>query len=132
MLEGQLNSWMMYIPGVGGSKDAEALKELKALLDAMTDEELDDPSKVNGAARDRIAASTGQPVEKVRGLVFMYKNTLLYHKVLKMRKSNGDAMPTSPSEMSKMFESDPRVRPIFEEVFSDSKKPRGRGRRHFR
>ena len=29
MLEGQLNSWMMYIPGVGGSKDAEALKELK-------------------------------------------------------------------------------------------------------
>jgi hypothetical protein len=103
----------------------------------MTDEELDDPSKVNGAARDRIAASTGQPVEKVRGLVFMYKNTLLYHKVLKMRfvscpwtfsplpyssssnifrKSNGDAMPTSPSEMSKMFESDPRVRPIFEEV----------------
>lgn len=56
-----------------------------ALLDAMTDEELDDPSKVNGAARDRIAASTGQPVEKVRSLVFMYKNTLLYHKVLKMR-----------------------------------------------
>lgn len=29
LLEQQLSSWMMYIPGVSGSKDAESLKEFK-------------------------------------------------------------------------------------------------------
>lgn len=31
MLEDQLGSWAMYIPGVGNSKDAEGLKELKGI-----------------------------------------------------------------------------------------------------
>jgi signal recognition particle GTPase len=97
------------------SKDAEGLKELKVMLDAVTDEELDNPEKVNGIARERIAKT--KPVEKVRGLVFLHKNTRFYHLVLKMRKAPGDRMPTSPSEMNKMFEEDPRVKPIFQEVF---------------
>lgn len=29
LLEDQLSSWMMYIPGVSGSKDAAAVKEVK-------------------------------------------------------------------------------------------------------
>jgi signal recognition particle GTPase len=116
MLEDQLSSWAMYIPGVGNSKDAEGLKELKVMLDAMTEEELDNPEKVNGIARERIAKTSGKPIEKVRSLVFLHKNTQFYHLVLKMRKAAGDRMPNSPTDMNKLFEEDPRVKPIFQQV----------------
>lgn len=32
LLEDQLNSWVMYIPGMSSSKDAESLKELKGMF----------------------------------------------------------------------------------------------------
>lgn len=32
MLQGQLNSWMMYIPGVSGSGDVPQLKRFKGLI----------------------------------------------------------------------------------------------------
>lgn len=38
MLEDQLSSWAMYIPGVGNSKDAEGLKELKSMSIVLSNE----------------------------------------------------------------------------------------------
>ncbi len=55
------------------------------MLDAMTEAELDDPSLVNGAARERIAKASGKPIDQVRSLIYLHKNTRFYHLVLKMR-----------------------------------------------
>jgi hypothetical protein len=42
-------------------------------------------------------------------------------------------MPNSPTDMNKLFEEDPRVKPIFQQVFmSEAQKPKGRGMRRFR
>lgn len=54
------------------------------MLDALTPEELDDPDLVNGEARERIAKTTGKPIETVRNMVQLYNQTKFYHLSLKM------------------------------------------------
>jgi signal recognition particle GTPase len=51
----------------------------------MSEAELDNPDLINGAAKERIAASTGQSVEIVAQLLFYYKQTRILSTWLKMR-----------------------------------------------
>ena len=69
-MENQLNSWSMYIPGVSSSNEVQEMKNFKDMIDAMTDEEVDDPlNKLNGPARERISRSTGRSMDEVTRLI---------------------------------------------------------------
>ena len=55
-----VSSWTMYIPGVGSSPEVTEIKSMNAMMDAMTDEELDNPNNIRVPARERIASSSGK------------------------------------------------------------------------
>lgn len=56
-----------------------------AILDAMTDEELDNPEKINGQAKLRISASAGCQLEKVSLLVSMHKQSTIMQQWLLLK-----------------------------------------------
>ena len=77
-MEKQLDSWTMYIPGVGSSNEMTEMKNFKQMIDAMTDEEIDHPlEKLNGTARERISRTTGRSPDDITRLVFFYKQSLI-------------------------------------------------------
>lgn len=51
----------------------------------MTEEELDNPDKINGQSKERISKASGKPVDDVRMLVFMHKQSQVVHKWLNMK-----------------------------------------------
>ncbi len=92
-MEKQLDSWMMYIPGMSGSTEVKMLKNFKCklwialnitfqyefyvsvLLDTMTPDELDEVKAVDGPARERIAAKTQQDPDEISKLLFYFRQT---------------------------------------------------------
>jgi signal recognition particle GTPase len=54
-------------------------------LDALTEEELDNPDKINGKARERISAASGKPIESVRMLLFFHKQSQVVQKWIQLR-----------------------------------------------
>ena len=111
-METQLQSWTMYIPGVGTSAEAQELKNFKSMLDAMTDVELDNPEKINGPARERIARAAGRTVDDVVRLVYFFKQSLIICTWLQLKKQKGEEMPKTELELQKMQETDTRMRSI--------------------
>lgn len=111
-METQLQSWTMYIPGVGTSAEAQELKNFKSMLDAMTDVELDNPEKINGPARERIARAAGRSVDDVVRLVYFFKQSLIICTWLQLKKQKGEEMPKTELELQKMQETDTRMRSI--------------------
>ena len=111
-METQLQSWTMYIPGVSSSGEATELKNFKTMLDAMTEAELDNPEKINGPARERIARTTGRSVDDVVRLVYFFKQSLIICTWLQLKKAKGEEMPKTEAELQKMQETDTRMRSI--------------------
>jgi signal recognition particle GTPase len=97
VMEEQLSSWVMYIPGMSSSKEAKEMKGMKGylvcvlysrfydqfflieMLDVMTPEELDNPDKINGKAQERISRESGKPIDDVRMLLFIHKQSQVIH-----------------------------------------------------
>lgn len=75
MMEEQLSSWLLYIPGISGSKEVTELKGMKEILDAMTNEELDSPDKINGKARERISTASKRSIDDVRMLLYAFRHS---------------------------------------------------------
>lgn len=82
IMEEQLGSWMMYIPGMSSSQDVKEMKGMKEILDAMTPEELDNPQLINGVAKQRIAQAAGKPIDNVLMLCFLHKQSSVVAKWL--------------------------------------------------
>ena len=116
-METQLQSWTMYIPGVSSSADVQEIKNFKAMLDAMTDDELDNPEKINGAARERIARSAGKSADDVVRLVYFYKQSLIICTWLQLKKQKGEEMPKTELDLQKMQETDTRMRGIAQKMY---------------
>lgn len=129
-MEDQLNSWVMYVPGMRSSAQVQDLTTFKALLDALSDSELDDPDLINGKARERIATSTGKPIDDVHRLIMFYKQSKIIQEWLVLKKSNNEAMPKSEFELMRMQEDDVRLRNIANKILNP-KKRQGRGRSIF-
>ena len=128
-MESQLNSWTMYLPGVGSSTEAKELKNFKVMLDAMTDAELDNPEKINGPSRERIARATGRSVDDIVRLVYFYKQSLIICTWLQMKKEKGEALPKTDVELQTMTQSDTRMRTIASKIMTPRGGKTGRGRR---
>lgn len=56
-----------------------------AILDAITPQELDNPALINGAARERIASESKQPIDDVARMMVYFKQTQILHMWLQMK-----------------------------------------------
>jgi len=128
-MDTQLDSWMMYVPGVSSSEEVQEIKGFKTLLDAMTDAELENPESINGAARERIAAKAGKTQDDVTRMLFFYKQSLIICTWLQTKKKAGEALPTTEAELQEMQASDGRLGTIAKNVMNPKGRRSGRGRR---
>ena len=128
-MDNQLNSWMMYVPGVSSSEEVKEIKEFTNILDAMTDSELENPDALDGPARTRIAAKAGKPVDDITRMLFFYKQSLIVCNWLQMKKKAGEPLPSSEQELQELQSSDGRLGGIAKKVMSPKGKKTGRGRR---
>ena len=127
-MDNQLSSWTMYIPGVGSSSEAQELKSFKAILDVMTEAELDAPDKLNGPSREKLARAASKNVDEVVRMIFYYKQSLVLFTWLQLKKKLGEELPRTEAELQKMQEGDVRIRPIAAKIMQPRGKT-GRGRR---
>lgn len=128
-IEEQVNSWTMYVPGVGSSEQASQLKEILKILDAMHSEELAKPLSIKGPQKERIAVSSGVTVERVTHALLMYKQSLVVHEWLKLKKANGEVLPQSEAEMANLQKNDTRLRSITSKIMMPrGHKKKGRGK----
>jgi len=130
-MDSQLDSWTMWVPGVSSSNEVKELKGFKALLDACSPAELDNPALIKGPQRDRIATSAGKPVDEVQRLLFYYKQSVVIATWLQMKKAAKEKLPTTEVELNHMQASDTRMKNIAAKVMKgDSKHAKtGRGRK---
>lgn len=128
-MDNQLNSWMMYVPGVSSSDEVKEIKEFTKILDAMTDSQLENPDAIDGPTREKIAAKAGKPVDDITRMLFFYKQSLIICNWLQMKKKAGEALPSNEQELQEMQSSDGRLGVIAKKVMSPRGKKTGRGRR---
>lgn len=118
---------MTYIPGMSSSNEVIQVKKFKAILDALTDKELEDFSLINGVVRERVAAAAKQPVEDVAKMILFYKQTLILYSWLRMKQQNKETLPKTEHEMMAMQESDARIQDFVKKIAGKTRKT-GRGR----
>ena len=82
----------------------------------MTESELDNPSLIDGKARERIAAKSGKPIDQVRTLLFLHKQSAVVHKWVQMKHQLKEPMPTNDYELQKQLSEDVRVRGLSKDV----------------
>lgn len=82
----------------------------------MTDAELDKPELINGQAKERIAKSSGKPIDTVLTMLFLHKQSKVMAQWLKMKKDAGEALPANDWELQNMMQNDTRVRAISKKV----------------
>ena len=89
------------LPGVSGNKNVnieqseQDFKCFEAIIQSMTKAERDDPNLLNASRRKRIAAGSGQPVQKINQLVKRYDES---RKMMKQMMN-----PKQAAKMSRMF-----------------------------
>ena len=89
------------LPGVSGNKNVnieqseQDFKCFEAIIQSMTKAERDDPNLLNASRRKRIAAGSGQPVQKINQLVKRYEES---RKMMKQMMN-----PKQAAKMSRMF-----------------------------
>ena len=130
-MDAQLDSWTMWVPGVSSSNEVKELKSFKELLDACSPAELDNPALIKGPQRDRIATSTGKPLDEVQKLMFYYKQSVVIATWLQMKKNAKEKLPNTEVELNNMQAADQRMKTIAAKVMKgDSKHAKtGRGRK---
>ena len=89
------------LPGVSGNKTVnieqseQDFKSFEAIIQSMTKAEREDPNLLNASRRKRIAAGSGQSVQKINQLVKRYEES---RKMMKQMMN-----PKQAAKMSKMF-----------------------------
>lgn len=116
-LEKQLSGWTMYLPGVSNSDAVVGVKVFKAILDTMTEKELDTPESINGVSRERIAKTSGKSVDEVNKLMSTYQQSQIIAKWLHQKKKLGEKLPRTDVEMQYMQEEDPRLAAIARDMY---------------
>jgi len=127
-IDDQLNSWIMYVPGMKDSHETKELSAFKELLAAFTDEDLDNPTEINFKGKERIVRASGKSMEEVNKLLVSYKQTLIVQQWLQLKKSLGEPIPSTQQEMRQMQEGDARISGIAQKVMKGGKQRSGRGR----
>lgn len=123
-LDDQLNSWTMYLPGMKAqAKDMQSCKEI---LDKMAPQHLDNPSLIDGKAKEQLSRSTGKPIDEVQKMMTMYNQSVIVAKWLQMKKAAGEAMPDNEASFARMQENDIRLKQIAQKQMKGHKTGRSR------
>ena len=130
-MDTQLDSWTQYIPGVGSSDEMVELKAFKAMLDAMTPKELDNPELIKHPQKERIARTCGKPVDQVQKLMHYYSQSCIIAEWLQVKKKANEKLPESEVELNEMQSKDARMKAIAQRVMKGNMRRTGRGRRAF-
>jgi signal recognition particle GTPase len=128
IIDTQVSSWTMYIPGVSSSAEAKDMKSFKAMLDSFSDTELDDASKINSLTRERVAKTSGKSIDDVNRLIFAYKQSDIISNWLSLKKSLGESLPKTEEELHTLQASDLRLRNIAKKIMNPKGVKSGRGR----
>lgn len=102
----------------------------------MTDKELDSPTLIDIAAKERISRASSKPVDEISKLLLFYKQSLIVQEWLQLkytintihcnyppfylltvfkicfRKNNGETLPQSEPELRALQDNDVRLRAI--------------------
>ncbi len=92
---GPLTKVVDMIPGMGGKVPKELLKnqegkieKWKFMMDSMTKQELEDPSKLGSSKLDRISKGSGVKHSELREMIKQYKQSRKMMKMLKGKEKN--------------------------------------------
>ena len=118
IIDSQMSSWTMYIPGVGSSNEVKDLKSFKTMLDCFSEAELDDVNKVTAIARQRIAQNSSRSVDDVNRLIFAYKQSDILATWLSLKKSQGEVLPKSEEELLDLQSKDQRIKAIAKKMYA--------------
>ena len=116
IIDSQMSSWTMYIPGVGSSNEFKDLKSFKAMLDCFSEAELDDINKVTAIARQRIAQNSNRSVDDVNRLIFSFKQSDVLATWLSLKKAQGESLPKSEEELVELQSRDMRIKSIAQKM----------------
>ena len=97
-------SWKSYIPGVEKQEGVKMIRQQIAVIEAFSEIEMSDPTKIDDDAKLRIAADSGQSLAAVNEFIQRYYQTKMMHKWLKKRNEEGKETPTSQVELQKLFQ----------------------------
>ncbi|KAL4429158.1 hypothetical protein ABPG74_015186 [Tetrahymena malaccensis] len=93
----------------GQQENEAALTKQKTLLNAFTDEELIDPSKIASIQKKQIAMIAQCEVEDVNKLIHAFKNLQQAHAFLRRTKEKGQPLPESSEELQWRFRQEKNV-----------------------
>lgn len=127
-IDDQLNSWIMYVPGMKDSHETKELSAFKDLLAVFSDQDLDNPTEITFKDKERIVRASGKSMDEVNKLLVNYKQTLIVQQWLQLKKSLGEPIPSTQQEMRRMQEEDTRIAGIAQKVMKGGKQKTGRGR----
>lgn len=100
---GRLSRWLSSIPGLGSQLPAgfddmskESMKKFGAILQSMTQEELDNPKILDRSRINRIARGSGTSIKDIRTLMSQYRMSKKIFKQIKRGRRRGAQMPFMP------------------------------------
>ena len=97
-------SWKSYIPGVEKQEGVKMIRQQIAVIEALSDLEVSDPTKIDDDAKLRIAADSGQSLTSVNEFIQRYYQTKMMHKWLKRRNEEGKELPKTQTELQNLFQ----------------------------
>lgn len=128
-LEEQANSWQLKVPGMSNQNDVKTLKLMVRILDSMSEDQLNHPEKIKALQREKIAIKAETTPEEVAKLISQYNQTLITFEWLKLKKTNGEALPTTDHELAEMQGNDPRLKSIASRILFPEGAKLNRGRK---
>lgn len=127
-IDTQSSSWAMYIPGVSSSPEVKDMQTFKVILEKCTETELEDPTKITAPVRDRLAKASNKTIDEVNKFMFAYKQSDIIAKWLQLKKTLGEPLPKSETELLDLQSKDLRLASIARKVMNPKGVRSGRGR----
>ena len=120
MLKGQLNTFAAKIPG---NSQVAQLKKYVVVMDKMSNEQLDDPTKLSASEKIKLATEAEAAVKDIDAIVTMYTQTKISSTWLKYKQYKGEELPESQGELMDMQTFDKRLKFIASELIGAKNLP---------
>ena len=110
-IDESLSSWRTKIPGVSGSTEVKAAKEMQKVVKAMLEHLGDDATAQDVADMDRkaklkLCIACELPLDNVNMILQQFRHSELLHRILRYRKENGIPLPTDDEGLKMAMQQD--------------------------
>jgi hypothetical protein len=120
MLDTQTSSWMAMIPG---NPQVDTLKRYVKVIDAMTDEQRVNPTKMTATGKIELAKTVEASTKDVDAIIGMFTQMRISSTWLKYKKYKGEQLPKNQAEYLDMQSFDRRVKYIASELVGSKNLP---------